>query len=395
MKIGAITAEFNPFHRGHEYIVKETKKCGVTHLVAVMSGNYVQRGEPAILSKKARTEMALAHGVDLVVEMPTVRAISSAQRYAFSAIEIMNMLGCVDYLVFGSECGDVSLLTQISNVVSKEKFPQILKRKISSGINFAKAREEAISEELGYAVSKLIKYPNNNLGVEYLNALNFTCSNIKPITIKRVEHFREGDLISAAKIRSMIKKGIFEKNNFLSEKCFDIIKKNYNFLAFTENAERAILAFLRTKSASFFKNIPDVTEGLENKIVKSIKNSCNFEQLCFGIKSKRYTMSRIKRIILLAFLGITTELQNINIPYIKVLGSNEKGFEVLKVCKALSKVPIVTKRKEIIRLGVDAKNFFDQECKFSDLYGIFCKNVLPCLSEETFQIVRGENFELL
>ena len=180
----AIISEFNPFHKGHKFLVDSCRENGATHITAIMSGNFVQRGDISIISKRLRTEMALKNGVDLVVELPLPYAVANAQVFARGGVSIASGMGCVDKLAFASECGNVDLLKQIAEITVSEKFNEIFKDEISKGISYPNALTKAI-ESTCVDLKDIISSPNNVLGIEYIKALNEINSDIKPFTIKR------------------------------------------------------------------------------------------------------------------------------------------------------------------------------------------------------------------
>ncbi len=385
MKICAVICEFNPFHNGHKYLIDKLKALEYDHIIAIMSGNYVQRGEPAIISKKFRTEMALECGVDLVVEIPTVWAISNAQTYASVAVNIANSLGCVDFLAFGSECGDIECLKSVLKEVKKPNFSVVLKEQLSLGLTFAKAREIAVRSVCGnLASAQILRGSNNNLGIEYLNALEKSNSNIKPVTIKRDRE----KFSSATEMRILIKNKDLNIKNYVPKSVFDIILSCENNIADLCGGEKAIFSRLRMMSKEDILNLPDVNEGIENRIIKAINSSTGLKEMLFKIKTKRYTMSRIKRIILSAYLGITKDIKK-NLPqYIRVLGMNEEGQKILKKVKTTATLPIVFEYSQIKKSGDLAQKIFQKECTSTDLYGLFSDEILSCGEEQKFKIIR-------
>ena len=187
MKIGGIVAEYNPFHNGHSYQIEKSKELGEwTHVVAAMSSNYVQRGETALISKWARAEMAVKNGVDLVIEIPTLWSTSYAQRFAFGGVSLLNSLGCVDMLSFGSECGNIDELIECKDAINSDAVSERLKENLEYGLSFASARSEALKAVCGNRFFDILEEPNNTLGVEYLQALDKLGSDMIPMTIRRI-----------------------------------------------------------------------------------------------------------------------------------------------------------------------------------------------------------------
>lgn len=381
MKICAIITEFNPFHNGHKYIIDQAKKMGFTHVVAIMSGNFVQRGEPAIFSKKTRAKTALMNGIDLVVEMPCVWAVSSAERYAEAGVYLADSLGCVDSLVFGSECGELKKLSDIEQSLTESKFEKMLKNYLKSGITFAKAREKAVYRLLpNIDVSKILSSGNDILGIEYIKAIRNLHSNIKPLTLQRSVNFK-----SASEIRTLIK----EKD----EKYCEYIPNNINILESPKDifwGEKGVFAILNNVNLEYLYNLPDISEGLENKIYNSLNRCINLENLLNMVKSKRYTMSRIKRIIMCAYLGITNKIQAKRPPYLRILGATNEGLEILNAMSGRVKLPVVSKFSEIADKNDFSKKVFELECKATNLFGVFSQKLELLQSEKKFKFIRQE-----
>lgn len=393
MKICAIISEFNPFHNGHKYLIDEIKKQGFTHIISIMSGDFVQRGEPAILSKESRTKMALLNGVDLVIEIPAIKVLNSAEKYAEAAIKIAKSLGCVDSLAFGSECGKIEILERLTKILENKNFEKILKKYISLGNSYPKAKSLALKEfSNDDELVSALESPNNILGIEYLKAIKKLKVKIKPITIKRNSKF-----LSSSEIRNLILNKNATYKNYMPTTSAKLIEKETEIgfapLAL-ENAERAILYSLKNFSIKDFLKISYVSEGLENRILSSLPNVKSIDDLLKNIKTKRYTMARIKRILLLVFLGITKSKQKCKMPYIKILGVNKEGLKILKKTKNTATIPLVSKFKEIKKLGNKALDFFETECKISEMCCMFSKDMAPCKNQKAFQIIKGEEIDI-
>lgn len=388
MKICAIISEFNPFHNGHKYLIDKASKLGYTHKIAIMSGNFVQRGEPAIISKGARAQAALKNGINLVIEIPSVWAISTSERYARAGVMIADSLNCVESLVFGSESGDLKALSSIAKVLDDPNFPNCLKKYTETGVTFAKARERAVQEILtNLDTSLCMQNANDNLAIEYIKNLNKINSKITPVSIKRIEG---ENIISASKIRNLIHLKTDFKN-YLPKSSEEIIYKEIkNKLAptNTKNAEKMILYKLKSLSKSEFKYLPDISEGLENRFIKAINNLENIEKILLEIKTKRYTMSRLKRIIMAAVLDIKNEIQRKDVPYIRILGADEKGIEILKKSKNFA-LPVITKYSEAKNLSTFGYKIFEKECFCTSIYGLFLENVKNLPPEQQFKLIRG------
>lgn len=351
-KVLGIIAEYNPLHNGHIYHIKKSKeKTGAKYAVAVITGNFNQRGEPSIVSKWDKTRMALeSEEIDLVIELPTLYSISSAENFAAGGVKVLNELGFVDYISFGIENEKVEDFKQIAEILYDEpqEYSLILKEELQKGISYPKARENAIVRYTNDSrYGEILSGANNILGIEYLKALrklNETGKikrDITPIGIKRekVNHNSTqviDDYASGTKIRTLLSQGsLGEVKNVVLQSSFNVLQENLqngtNILNI-KTFEKEIIYKLRTMTIKEVENLPEVTEGLENLIKEEAANTNNIEELINGIKSKRYTQTRIQRILIYALLGITKEDMEMSrniVPYIRVLGFNEKGKELL------------------------------------------------------------------
>lgn len=312
-----IVSEYNPFHNGHIlHLKKSLELTKADFTVAIMSGNFTQRGDTSLVDKWAKTEMALKQGIDLVIELPTVYAISSAENFAEGAVKILNSLGIVDYLSFGSELGEIKPLDDIASVLEKEpkEFSELIKCQLRSGLSYPKAREVAMQMYFGHSTTyaEALENPNNILGIEYLKALKKYKSNIVPITVKRTysdynsKAIKNG-IASATAIRNMI----VEKKNFHSVvpfETYEILEKHMKSNQIVPSLkvfEKEIIYILRRMTITEIANLADVTEGLENKIKQAANTTNDLETLIEKIKSKRFTRTRVQRILLYSLLNIT------------------------------------------------------------------------------------------
>lgn len=365
-KVLGIVCEYNPFHNGHLYHLEELKKItGSNYSIAIMSGNFTQRGSTAIIDKWSRTETALKAGIDLVIELPTLYAISSAENFADGAIHILDSLKIVDYVGFGAETSDIDVLDNIADVLYNEPraYKTLLSHELNKGISFPKARENALLIYLNNIRKyvNVVSAPNNILGIEYIKALKKYKSIIKPISIARFEAGHNdlsyhSNIASGTTIRNIIKNGNFDiLRRVVPESTYSILMDNIKQTHIVPDLsvfERQIFYNLRKMSIEEIRNLPDVTEGLEFSIKKAA-NSCNsiYEFLNI-IKSKRYTSTRLQRILLYSLLGITKkdmELSKKVTPYIRVLGLNNKGkFMISEIAKANPKLEIITSVKRFL-----------------------------------------------
>ena len=363
-KVLGIIAEYNPFHNGHLYhLQKSLHDTGSSYSIAVISGNFTQRGSTSLVDKWTKTEIALKNGIDLVIELPLLYSISSAENFAEGAIKIFDSLKVVDYISFGSESGDISTLNTVADILYKEprEYKNILSHELGKGLSFPKARENALLMYLKdiRKFSSVLSSPNNILGIEYLKALKKHKSNITPVTVERFDsNYNDtsytGNIASATAIRNIVKNGSFDiLRKVVPESTYSILLDNVkigHIIPDLSVFEREIIYLLRKMSIAQIAELPDVGEGLENAI-KNTANSCNsIVEFLNIIKSKRYTNTRLQRILLYTLLGITKKdiaLSKKLTPYIRVLGFNDKGkYLISEISKANPKLEIITSVKK-------------------------------------------------
>ena len=359
-----IVSEYNPFHNGHIHHLQLSKKATKTDFsVAVMSGNFVERGDTSIVNKWIKAEMALKAGIDLVIELPTVYAISSAENFADGAIKILNGLGVVDYVSFGSEIGEISPLNDIASILYKEPkdFSTLLKSYLASGVSYPKARELALSQYFGTSKKyiDILNNPNNILAIEYIKSLKKHRSHIIPVTVKRdyseynSKKVKKG-IASSTAIREMIKNNQ-NVHYVVPYETYELLEEAINtnqIITDLSVFEKEIIYALRKLSLTDIANLPDVSEGLENKIKQSANNYNTLSELISNIKSKRYTQTRIQRILLYALLDITKKDINFSkraTPYIRVLGFNKHGKRIISaIAKANPRLNIIVSVKKFM-----------------------------------------------
>ncbi len=384
-KVLGIVAEYNPFHNGHLYHLSESKEQkGADYSVCVMSGNFSQRGDAALLDKWSRTEMALRSGVDLVIELPLVYSISSAENFAYGSMNVLDKLGIVNYISFGSEVGDLSILDSIADILCNEpkEYVSLLNHELSKGISYPKAREKALLMYLNdiRKYANVLSGSNNILGIEYLKALRKLKSNITPITIKREKNEYNSTKInkgfaSSTAIRKNINK-LSAISKVVPEESFAIIQekvKRGQIVNGLSAFEKEIIYKLRTMSLQEISDLPDVSEGLENAIKKASDSCNNVMDLITFVKSKRYTQTRIQRILLYALLGITKQdMANSlkGIPYVRVLGMTENGKRLLSDVVSSRKLDVITSPKKYLENTNSriAKNLFLKDINATNIY---------------------------
>ncbi len=359
-----IIAEYNPFHNGHFYQIEEAKKqTGAKYVVAVMSGNFTQRGNTSLIDKWAKAQMALENGVDIVLELPTIYSVSSAENFAEGAIKILDSLKIVDTLCFGTETVDFAALNNIANVLHNEpkEYVAILNHELGKGISYPKARENALMMYLNdiKRYASILSGSNNILAIEYLKALKRLKSDMTPFSIQRKKVYYNDERIidefaSSTAIRKLIATEQYaEVRKVVPMSSYMLLKEKIekgNYVIDIIKFEKEILYNLRKMTVKQIAELPDVTEGLEYAI-KNAANSCNsLLELVNIIKSKRYTQTRIQRILVYALLGITKkDMVNARkvIPYARVLGFNKNGREMLSdICSINPRINMITSVKK-------------------------------------------------
>lgn len=378
MKVSGIICEYNPFHNGHLYHTEQTRKNGATHIVAVMSGNFVQRGDTSILDKHTRAKLAVKSGIDLVIELPVQYCLAPAENFASAAVWLLNSLGAVDELSFGSECGDVEKLLSAmrsADTVAQQR-QDTIRDIMEKGCTYPRALSSVLSG-CDQASADIISEPNNTLAVEYLRALVAYRSQIKPFTVPRIgaghdSTASEDGFASASSIREKILSG----EDFDLESCTvplwaEALKTavENGTIASMDNLERVILYRIRTAAESEIAKISGVAQGLENRIY-SARMAESLEELLFTVKTKRYTMARIRRIILSLLIGITQEDMTHMPAYGRILALNERGREILARAKGRAAIPYAVSLAQLAKTSRSAKRFADLESRATDIYGL-------------------------
>lgn len=377
MKVAGIISEYNPFHKGHEYHITETRKFlgSDSAIVAVMSGNYVQRGDFAIMDKLSRARCALAdengEGVDLILELPVPYSLSSAEGFARGAVYLISALGIVDYLSFGSESQDISSLNLVAETVLSEAFDNEIKIQLSKGISFAAARQKAVETLLGSNYEQM-RSPNDILAIEYLKSLRLLNSKIIPLAVPRfgAGHDREDiNFPSAKQLRELLLSGK-DITHLLPERTAKILKEEIACgkapVSF-KNCERAILSALRTLSDNQYKDVDSSGEGLWRRLMANARTESSLNVIIDKTKTKRYARARLSRMIMRAYLGVPTE--PLILPtYIRALAFNKKGRTLLRRAKGLCKLPIITKPAHAQRFGAPVADMFRLSAHTTDLF---------------------------
>jgi len=422
MKTLGIITEYNPFHNGHLYHLSKAKEISkADYVIAVMSGNFLQRGEPAIVNKWARTKMALNAGVDLIIEIPFVFSTQDANGFAFGAVKLLDSLQIIDYLCFGCETNNLDTLYSISNFlhIEPQEYKELIVYNYKSGYEFPKARSQTIGDYhrifgidglekiSALELSKLLKYPNNILALEYIKHLLNLKSKIKPIAIKRMgasyhQKNIKGKISSATSIRNEIlnnlnspKTDLFMLNNKIKSTIppsgFPVLERELRDgrgPITLDSYRQYILATMRRKSLEDISRIHGVTEGLENRIKKASLKSYTVEQLINSIKTRRYTRTKIQRIILHLMMNLSKKdvkiFNRCGPLYARVLGFSKKGKTLLRTIKKNSSTPLISKLSNYLRQIISEENnnvrnrlikMLDYDILATDIYVLGYKKV--------------------
>lgn len=392
MKISAVICELNPLHLGHRSLLRRAREASDA-VVCILSGNFVQRGEPAVLDKWARCRLALENGADLILELPLPWACAGAERFASGAVHLAHALGNVDRLVFGSEEPDVQRLERVADALLSEEFSRLLSQPDSNaGETFARRREAALARILGPEDAALLRSPNCILAVEYEKALRRERSSILPTAVLRTGagHDEKGhgnEFRSAGELRELLRTGA-EISAFVPESTASLLRELTaagRCPAEIGRLERAILCKLRAMTAPEFAALPDVSEGLENRLAQAVRRAGTLTELYALTKSKRYSHARIRRLVMSAFLGVTRALPELP-PYLRVLGRNDLGERILR--EASPSLPLAVRPADFQKLGGEALELFQLEARADDLYAMACPIPQPCGRDYTEPLIR-------
>lgn len=390
MKVLGIIAEYNPMHTGHIYHINKAKKLtGCDYTIVIMSGSFTQQGNISIIDKFTRAQFAIQNGVDLIIELPNVFAVSDAGNFSNKGIQILNLLNIVDYLCFGSEIDNISLFNNTADLlIQNDKLIwQEIKHELKGGCTFSKARSTALTKYLSQESLKLVSRPNNILGIEYLKSLKLTNSNIIPFSILRKNNFNESTLsenyTSSTSIRNLLENNFDNKQNlkkFLTPNVYSYLTTSK--LVFNKDFFKILKYKIISMSLNEIRNINGVTEGFENKIKKEIIDAYSYNDYIFKLKSKRYELSKIKRIIINILLNITKadfgELKGEDANYAHILAFNHAKKELLSNLANNSKIPILTSlnKKNISMLNPKQKKLLDFDIYASNIHSTLINSKL-------------------
>lgn len=362
MKTAGIIAEYNPFHNGHAYHIRQTKQLtGADYVIVVMSGNFVQRGAPAFLDKYTRAKAALLDGADLVLELPSCYCTASAEYFALGAVSMLEKTGITNCLSFGSETGSIRPLQKIASVFNQESslFSSEIKKLLKAGFSYPAARMKAALNCCtdSTLTESVFSSPNNILGIEYLKALETLSSPIIPFTIKRMEseyHSTDltGQLSSASAIRAHIMEGkpLAALKKLLPSSSYPLMENGFHrsFPITEDDFSLALNLRLFDETAESLNSYLDLSPDLSKRILHTFDGYHTFSQLAMLVKSKNHTLSRINRAFIHILLNITKEeidlyKQNGYIQYLKILGLKKSSAELMHSMKKNASVPIISK----------------------------------------------------
>ena len=378
MGTAGIIVEYNPLHSGHLRLLEAGRALlgQDTAMVCVMSGNFVQRGDFALLRKHARARAAVESGADLVLELPLPWAVSSAEGFADGGVQVLAATGLVDRLLFGSECGDAAALERAAAALLTPGFRALLRRELPGAVSYAAARERALVALLPEDAA-LLRDPNNILGIEYCKALLRRGAAIRPVTVRREGSPHDGPLApdahpSASALRALLRAG--ERERALSllppamRRAYEEEEAAGRAPVFGENCQRAVLARLRSMTAADFAALDAGREGLWNRLYDASHTAATLRSLLERAKTKRYALARLRRMVLWAYLGLTIADVPAEVPYLRVLAANETGCRLLAQMRRTAPVPVLTKPAQVRRLGPEARRLFELEVRATDLY---------------------------
>lgn len=402
MKVTGIVAEYNPFHNGHKFQIEQAKKLtGADYIIVAISGNFTQRGTPAIMNKYDRTKMALLNGADLVIELPSCYACSSAEYFAKGSMTLFEKLGVVDSICFGSECGNVNALTKIAEVLAfePEDYKKELRISLQNGFSYPAARSNALISCLPEFAShsNIIAYPNNILGVEYIKALLQMGSSIKPYTNERIgsgyHNYKLSEQYSSAiSIRHALssKHPLEHVKEQMPENCFEILTESFGKTApvFETDFSKLLKYRMLLELEHDYVQFADVSEDLSNKMKKCLFASTDISSLCEQLKTKDLTHSRISRclghiLLDLKQSDLETYLKEGTIFYGRILGFRKRSAPLLTELKKCSSIPLISKvadaSKQLSEVGLkqfetDIQAAHIYESVVSDKFGTVMKH---------------------
>lgn len=386
MKTAGIIAEYNPFHAGHAYQIRRLREMGFDAVVCVCSPGVVQRGTAALFPTQVRVRAALAGGADLVLCLPAPYAALSAEGFAAAGVALLDALGCIDALCFGSESENETEILRTADVLLSERFPAVLRRKLDEGLPAAAARSAA-AQELQSGAGKLLTRPNDILGVEYCKALRRQNSTMQPIALARrgASHdapldLQNGGFASASALRALAgRQDAAALAPYVPPECLPIYTEaEKSGAVLDEHAfDIAVLSRLRMMTVQELSGIRGAAEGLENRLFSAVRDAGTLEQLIGQMKTKRYPTARLRRFVLDAALGYRSDLPA-EPPYLHVLGASKMGLSVLNRAKTTAKLPLSHSLAQLSRQSEKARRIADAHAAAEDLMALCRKTPAAC-----------------
>ena len=370
-----IVAEYNPFHNGHALHLEETRAIlgAACPVVCVMSGDFAQRGTPAVYSKFARAEAAVRCGVDLVLELPLPWSLASAEGFARGAVGLLGSLGVVTHLSFGSECGELEPLQTVAEALLDPSLGADIRAELQGGVPFAAARQRAVARRVG-ALAELLDAPNNILAVEYLKAIYDQRLNLRPVTMLRTGAQRDqagkGRFRSASELRTFLGAGR-DVSGYVPEEAAAVYAREEKLgrgPVLPENLEIALLSRLRMLDRAAYAALPDAEEGLGNALHRAAHEEATLDAVLAAAKSKRYALARIRRMTMCAALGVTKGMADGTPPYVRVLAASGEGRALLREMDEKCALPVITKPAAARSLPEEVAALFELSADAHDLY---------------------------
>lgn len=383
MQVAGIIAEYNPLHNGHVHHLEKTREVtGCDYVMVVMSGDYVQRGEPAVANKFTRTKWALESGADIVFELPAVCALSSAERFALGGVSVLAGTGVLNYLCFGSEEPDILLLTKAAQILADETpaFKRAMQEQLTLGKSYPRARFDAF-DALGapHFLLDALRSPNSILGIEYIRFLQKLAPKAQPVAIHRLNSDYNSPLLTGTiSSATAIREALFNSNP-QAYKCMpQTISTEFASGSIKpvhpSSIETLALYALRKMSMEQLQALPDVREGFENVLQYNARHSNSIEGLLAALKSKRYTLARCKRIVMCALLGITkTHLINATQAkslYLRVLGFRRSARPLISAISRNCSLPLIIRKADIAKCALDTSNLLELDIRAHDIYAL-------------------------
>lgn len=375
-----VIAEYNPFHNGHRYQLTEARRLtGCEFIVVVMSGAFVQRGEVAMFDKFSRARWALQNGADMVLLLPAAYSCATAERFAEGAVRILGGTGLVDKLCFGSESGDVSALKRMAAAEETETHRAELKSLLKTGISFPRAlaaRADAHASHANGRSADMVPLPNDILGVEYIKAIRRFAPHMEPYAVKRTGAAHDADQ-TAGKFASAsaLRRALTEVDTDALRACLpesvfsDVCRMSEAGEApyLQERLSDVILYALRRMPREALENLPDVSEGLENALYRRAREAGDYGELLTNLKTKRYTLARLRRILVYAFLGVEKGLYKNALPYLRVLGVKKSALPLLGALAKNATLPVITKFSDTAALPEAARLLHEIDLRAADI----------------------------